>query len=233
MYTTTISAVGAIALGLAFLNAPADWQGLALFALTAAIVELTSTTLFENSRSRVSVSSIVALASIFAFGPWAGAITHMASGSDDGFDNPHSEWVRLKKRAAWWQRTTFNIGMLAIAAIKCRLGICTGRGHPRHLSCAGKIYLPILVAATMDWLVNGLLLVGVIALQTGQRPREIWNRDIKWQAPISIAGGVLWWGGLGVGVSNVRCLRFGNRPIADPFNELLFSTLQEQHEAVR
>src|SRR3989304_6879284 len=73
LYTTVVTGIGIAIIYLAFRNPPADILGLALFALLSILAELFSVELFVTSRgSRVSVSSVVALASIVAFGPLAG-----------------------------------------------------------------------------------------------------------------------------------------------------------------
>jgi putative nucleotidyltransferase with HDIG domain len=51
--------------------------------------------------------------------------------------------------------------------------------------------LPLILAVVVEWVMNVGIVIIVISMQTGQRPLEIWNRDIRWQAPVSIAGGLL------------------------------------------
>ncbi|MBC8263541.1 MAG: hypothetical protein H8E47_05390 [Anaerolineales bacterium] len=79
-YTAVISALGALIVLVALANLPEDWPGLILFIGLAAVAELSSVQLFASSRSYVSVSSIIAMATILVFGPLAGALTHMVSG---------------------------------------------------------------------------------------------------------------------------------------------------------
>jgi len=52
--------------------------------------------------------------------------------------------------------------------------------------------IPALVlTVVVEWFVNAGILVGVISIQTDQKPMVIWKRDIVWQAPVSITGGVV------------------------------------------
>ena len=91
-YTISVALVGAALVALALQRLPEDIFGLLLFAGLAALAELFSVELFVTSRnSRVSVSSIVAIASILLFGPMAGVLTHMASGIVTGVTNLKSQ----------------------------------------------------------------------------------------------------------------------------------------------
>lgn len=51
-------------------------------------------------------------------------------------------------------------------------------------------------AVIADTLANLVILIGVIALQTGQNPWSIWKQDFMWSVPISLAGGIFGGGGL-------------------------------------
>lgn len=189
-YTTTIAAIGLLISVYALIHAPKDLAGLGLFILMAVIAELMSVELFQNSRSWVSMSSIIAIASIVALDPLAGVITYMASGLTTAVTTTVRIDRRKPNRASLFRRTSFNAGMWSIAASLAGGAYFLVGGRSGTVPLAPDL-LPLFLAVVVEWLVNAVLLIGVISLQTGQRPLEIWKRDIRWQAPVSIAGGVL------------------------------------------
>lgn len=56
--------------------------------------------------------------------------------------------------------------------------------------------LPLLLAVSTYVIVNLALLLGVIVLQTGRNPLDIWRQDFSWGVPINILGGILGGGAL-------------------------------------
>src|SRR5215212_7266023 len=79
-YTNAVTVMGLGITLYALVHVAIAWPSLLLFASAAAIAELTSVELFANSRIRISVSSMIAIATILVFGHLAGALTHLASG---------------------------------------------------------------------------------------------------------------------------------------------------------
>ncbi|RIK30915.1 MAG: hypothetical protein DCC55_37120, partial [Chloroflexi bacterium] len=63
-YTGAVTTIGVGITLLAFTHPTSDWPGLFLFMIAAGLAELTSVELFANSRSRISVSTIFAIAAI-------------------------------------------------------------------------------------------------------------------------------------------------------------------------
>jgi hypothetical protein len=163
---------------LAFWHLPADLPGLALFVVMAILAEAASVELFDSSHSQVSMSSVVAIASILALGPMAGVITYFATGIATVIKTRNGE---KKGRASLLIRTTFNAGMLTITAfIAGQIYVYMG-GVPADVQRVSNI-LPLIGTAAVDYYLNVLLLIGVISIQTGQRPHEIWKRDFMfWQ----------------------------------------------------
>lgn len=190
LYTSAIAVIGLLIFLLAIRQAPADRIGMGVFVIMAVVVELASVELFQNSRSQVSMSSVIAIASILALGPWAGVITYFASAATTALTaalrNPPNKTARFPL----FRRTLFNAGMWAIAAAAAGMTYLLVEGSvvtPQSLPA-----IPALVLATVvEWLFNAVILIGVISLQTGEPVVTLWNRDIRWQAPVSIAGGVL------------------------------------------
>jgi len=115
VYTSTIAVIGLPISLYALFHLSADRIGLALFILMAIIAELGSVQLFQTSRSWVSMSSVVAVASIVALGPMAGVLTYLASGLTTGIRTT-LQGYKSAGRASLIQRTAFNAGMWVIAA---------------------------------------------------------------------------------------------------------------------
>ena len=188
-YTRLVIVAGIGVLVYALLHLPGNIGGLWLFMGLGILSELTSIHLFANSRSTVSMSSIVAIASIAAIGPSAGVFVCLVSGITTGITTSLHGKTPSTDRASLWRRTTFNAGMWGIAAgIAGKVYLLAG-GEPvlgMHIAV-----LPLTLAVVVEWVVNAILLIFVVCLQTGQPPLEIWKRDMRWQAPVSIIGGML------------------------------------------
>lgn len=190
LYTSTIAAIGLLITLYAFWHAPSNLMGMGMFVLMAVVVELASVELFRNSRSQVSMSSVIALASIFTLGPWAGVITYFASAVTTALTAALRNPANKSARFPLFRRTLFNAGMWAIAAGAAGMVYLLAGG--RLITLQGISSIPALLLATVvEWLVNAVILLGVISLQTGEPVATLWNRDIRWQAPVSIAGGIL------------------------------------------
>jgi putative nucleotidyltransferase with HDIG domain len=190
LYTNTIGMIGLLISAYALSHLPEDKAGLVTFIVMAFIVEFASVELFKSSRSWVSMSSVIAIAGIIVLGPWAGVITYLASGVATGLTTSVRKSQNKEERVPLFHRMTFNAGMWTIAAATAGTVYLLVGGKTGSLPQIS--ILPALVLATLvEWLVNAVILIGVISIQTGQKPSAIWNRDIRWQAPVSIVGGVL------------------------------------------
>jgi len=196
LYTTLIALVGFAIIIFALTKLPADLFGWILFAGLAALVELSSVELFVSSRqSRVSVSSIIAIASIMLFGPLAGALIQMVSGLMSMITTTILSRLPEEGRAKWFQRTAFNTGMLVIATATAGWVYMILGGTPEHVNQISNI-VPLIGAVTAQTLTNLTLLIGVISIQTGRSPFRLWAQDFRWATPISILGGALGGGAL-------------------------------------
>ncbi|HEX5808620.1 MAG TPA: HD-GYP domain-containing protein [Anaerolineales bacterium] len=190
LYTSAIAVIGLLIFLHALRQAPADLIGMGVFVIMAVVVELASVELFQSSRSQVSMSSAIAIASILALGPWAGVITYFASAATTALTAALRNPANKPGRFPLFRRTLFNAGMWAIAAAAAGMAYLLAGGSVVTLQSFSSI--PALMLATVvEWLFNAVILVGVISLQTGESVLTLWKRDIRWQAPVSIAGGIL------------------------------------------
>ena len=182
----------------ALIQPPVEWMGVVLFASMAGLSELMSVELFKTSRVRISVSSIVATAGVVTFGPLAGALIHMASGMATVLSTRRSQQnVHPGKdgRASLLRRSSFNTGMFVISTtIAGAVFIGTG-GTVGDLARAPNV-VPLVACAAADVLCNIVILMGVLVLQTGRHPGEIFQQEFRWGIPINIMGGVLGGGAL-------------------------------------
>jgi putative nucleotidyltransferase with HDIG domain len=199
LYTRMVTLAGSIVIVYAFHHLPKNTGGLWLFIMLGVLSELTSIHLFANSRSTVSMSSIIAIASIVAIGPSAGVFTYLASGLTTAVTTSLQAIKSPSNRASLLQRTSFNAAMWSIsAAVAGAVYILTGG---KLVVGVEIMVVPLVLAAVAEWVVNVAIVIVVISLQTGQGPREIWIRDIRWQAPVSIAAGIIGGGFLAVAYS--------------------------------
>jgi hypothetical protein len=190
-YTNLIILVGIAIILFACANLPEDLVGLTVFASMAAVAELSNVELFSNSRSRVSVSSVIGISSILVFGPLAGAIVHVATGlmtlATTTLRSQNA--ANGRPRVSAWRRTAFNTSMFVIAIAVAGWTYQLSGGTTGNVMMMNNL-LPLLAAATIDVLVNLVILIGVISLQTRRTVSSIWNDDFQWAAPIMIAGNI-------------------------------------------
>ncbi len=190
VYTRVVILIGVLIIAVALLHLPADWIGFILFATLGAITELSSVELFESSKSRVSVSSIIVIASILLFGPFAGVLVHAVAGITTAVTTGLRSISSSKGRASLLERSAFNTGMFVIATFASGGMFIQLGGTIGNVALFSNI-LPLIGAAIADAFVNITILIGVIALQTRRRPLEIWKQDFQWTVPITILGGVI------------------------------------------
>jgi putative nucleotidyltransferase with HDIG domain len=198
LYTSVVTVLGIAIIVLALRDPPQDRFGVLLFAILGVIAELFSVELFVSTRgSRVSVSSVIALASVILFGPLAGALTQTFA----GLITPIPALIRGEyhngSRVAWLQRSAFNTGMWIISAAYAGGIYYILGGSSGHFSNLSSLPLPALfAAAASNVIINNAILIGVLSVQTGRKPLEIWKGDFGWSVPISILGGVFGGGAL-------------------------------------
>jgi putative nucleotidyltransferase with HDIG domain len=193
-YTSVIILLGVLILISAFANPPQDILGLILFASLAAVSELSSVELFRSSHANVSVSMIIAIASILVLGPFGVVFVQLAGGVMTGVKMVIGQ-KQFGKRASWLRQSAFNSGMFVTAAFVAGWVFIFSGGTIGKIAFSADL-LPLVLAASAYVIVNLALLLGVIVLQTGRNPIEIWSQDFSWGVPINIFGGILVGGAL-------------------------------------
>ncbi len=206
LYTQAFSVVGMVIVIYALIYFPKEWQGLVLFAGVAALAELLRVELFVSSRfSSVSVSGIIAMASLLAFGPIAGVLTHVAAGLMTGITTSLGPQKVSVNRASWLRRTAFNIGMWTISSMLAGQAFRLVGGEFGHITDPRNL-LPFVLASCTDVVVNLVILIGVIAIQTKRNPLTIWQQNFVWTVPITLIGSVIGGGGLALACAQMGTL---------------------------
>lgn len=190
-YTWLVTLAGAFILILAFLNPPSDVLGLSILAGLAIISELTNVELFRSSHTNVSISMIIAIASILVLGPHGAALVCAVSGVVTGAKMALGQKERpADKRASWARRSAFNAGMYVISAFSAGWVYILSDGTIGQTVTLWD-FLPLTLAVISYVIVNLALLMGVIVLQTGRNAVDIWRQDFSWSVPINILGGII------------------------------------------
>lgn len=189
-YIRLVASLGLFIAASALFHLPANWPGLLLFAAMGAIAELLSVDLYISSRSRVSVSSFVAIAGVVTFGPLAGALSVMAAGLVTFLSTALFSDFSKGEQATWIRRSAFNTGMFVVSAFLAGLVYRSTGGTNPDLDYLANLP-PLILATAVYNLINLLLLIIIITLQTGQKPAHVWKQDFQWAIPIAIIGGVL------------------------------------------
>ena len=184
-YTTAVSALGFITILVALTHLPEDLPNFLLFSSAVAVGQLAGVQLFRKSRSSITFGTTLVIACIPHLGPLPAVIISIVSSFASILTDLITSKEKIEGRASWWRRSTFNIGMYTISTA------CAGWMYILLGGTIGNVaqwsnILPLIGAGVTDYLVNLILLLGVITLQTGERPVDIWKRDHQWYTPATI-----------------------------------------------
>ena len=206
VYTNAFSLAGIGIIVYAASQLSTSWAPLLLFTILAASAELLRVELFVSSRfSSVSVSGVVAIASMLAFGPLAGVLTHTASGIVTAITTSISSRNPSMGKASPLRRSLFNTGMWAVSSALAGYVYILAGGVTGNISLTPTI-IPFLLAAAVDVLANIAILVGVIAIQTNRSFFQIWLQDFLWTMPITLFSSILGGGGLALAYEKLGIL---------------------------
>jgi putative nucleotidyltransferase with HDIG domain len=203
VYTYIFSLIGGGLVIYSLFHLPENWQGLLLFAGIAALAELMRVELFVSSRfSSVSVSGIIAMASLLALGPTAGVLTHVTAGLMTGITTSLGSQKATTDRASWLRRTSFNIGMWTLSTMAAGQVFMLTGGEFGQITDQMNL-IPFILAAGTDVVINLVILIGIISIQTQRNPLKIWQQDFVWTVPITFIGSVVGGGGLALACSQM------------------------------
>ncbi len=212
IYIASVSVVGLVTIFWdvrVLLQGPTSWAAILLFVAIVIIAEMMGTDLLPGSRATVSISSAVYFASLLIFGPHGGALVAVSSGLAATI---MSTLIRSETspsgETSILQRALFNMSVFGISALVAGGVYQLSGGTVGEISSLSNL-LPIFVASLALDLTNAALIVGVVALQTGQNPLDIWNKNFRWAAPINILAMVIGGGGLALGYTRLGLIGVG------------------------
>jgi putative nucleotidyltransferase with HDIG domain len=185
VYTSTVSIIGFFIVVVAFINLPKDLPNFLLFTGVACLSQLAGVQLFRKSRSSITFGSALVIACIPLFGLLPSVIISMISGLVSFLTDLITSKESREGRASWWRRLSFNTGAYTIPTA-CAGGIYHLLGGSVGNVAQWSTILPLAAAGIIDYTINLILVMGVLTLQTGERPWAIWKTDHQWYAPASI-----------------------------------------------
>lgn len=194
-YTFAVSTIGLFILLYSFFTLPPNNEGFSLFTIMAAVSQLFTVQLFKKSRARICSEEALIVASILIFGPCHSVLLSATTALCSHISDMLIHKETWKNRASWWQRVSFNIGMLVVATYFAGLVFTISGGINSNAFLSANL-IPILFTGLTYQSVNLVTLFGVLKLQTGQQPLEIWKRDFQWNSAATvisstIGGGLL------------------------------------------
>ena len=173
----------------------------ALLFLLGIVAQITATNLFTDEVT-VGVSSAVSMATVPLFGPFAAAIVAASAEISVSLISIYRQNPGTRRSL---ERIGFNAGMGGLSMVVAGFAFLGSQVVLGADTWLGQT-LPWLVAALINDQVNIWLLITMIYLQHGARPREVW-REHRWAMSIDILvtsiGGILlafavsqfdWWG---------------------------------------
>lgn len=194
-YLVAVSVAGLIALAASAPSVPfQEWRGLLLFAALCGVAQLMPVSLFRSSS--VSVSAGVVFAGLILYGPMAAIWINLGSAAVAAFR------PRLKPV----HKIIFNIGNHALAAAAAG-AVYVGVGGTSRPQQMFAVVLPILVAAVCYFLVQTLIISGIIAMTERTSFFRTWDANFRRSAlnfvalaiiSISVAGAEMYTGTIGI-----------------------------------
>jgi signal transduction histidine kinase len=174
------------------------WPEILFFAGLVFVAELTTSEVIAPQMA-FSISSAVVFSSLLLFGPLpaafvasiGGFVTTLVRDRDDRRQGRTS-------RVPFLQRALFNMAVLSLPVVIAGWVYVLLGGRLGDVALWSNLLPMVLAAVTIEFL-NGLLVVGIVALQTGRSVSEIWRQNVSWAVPISILGMLIGGGGVALG----------------------------------
>ncbi len=172
---------------------PHNFSALIFVGLVITAELLTKSNLFA-SEMVFSISSAVTFAALLLFGPYVGAV----AASSGGIVVTVALFFERKDRqrqSTLAQRMLFNMAAQGIPAAIAGW-IYLGLGGTLGKIDSVSNLLPIVLAAFALEFANAALVIGAVAIQTGESPMTIWRRNASWLVPINILTMAIGGGGM-------------------------------------
>lgn len=156
-----------------------------------AIAAQAASTLLVGGNVIVEVGTAVSMAAVALYGPIPASIIAAAGVTTVTLFNLRANW---KGWASAFERIGFNVGMSAIAIVMAG-AVFHGTTDALTANLFAATVLAWIFASIVNDQTNLWLLIGLLHLQSGVKPIEIWQQH-KWAIPInvlvmSVGGGVL------------------------------------------
>ncbi len=147
-----------------------------------------------------SMSSAVTFATLFLFGPLPATLVAMAGGVAITLvaDMANRRRDRPRDGSALLQRVLFNMAALGLSAAASGGVYVVSGGRVGEVALLSNL-LPMVLAVASNEIVNAVLVIGVVSLQTGRPPFQIWRQSVSWVVPISILSMAIGGAGLALG----------------------------------
>jgi signal transduction histidine kinase len=198
VYAACISGLG---LGLLFWSLSQlslVWPEILFFAGLVFVAELTTSEVIAPQMA-FSMSSAVVFSSLLLFGPLPAAFVAGIGGFTTTLVRDRDDRRRDRgSRVPFLQRALFNMAVLSLPVLIAGWAYVVLGGRLGNVALWPNL-LPMVLAAVIVELLNGLLVVGIVALQTGRPIFEIWRQNVSWAVPISILGMIVGGGGVALG----------------------------------
>lgn len=192
LYLWVISLIGLVLVGWGFVLLP-GFKSPIIFLLLflLAIAAQATSTLLVGGNVIVEVGTAVSMAAVALYGPQAASIVAAAGVTTVTLLNLRANW---KGWQGAFERIGFNIGMSTIAIFLAGV-VFQAITSLSTFNPFAALVLAWILASIINDQVNLWLLIGLLHLQSGSRPLQIWQQH-KWAIPInvvvmSVGGGVL------------------------------------------
>jgi serine phosphatase RsbU (regulator of sigma subunit) len=170
----TLAAAALCSLAAYSLGHELEVGGLVAFIAIATITDLREVRL--PVVGHVTLSFVPVLAALMVFGMWAAVIVAAASGLAT---------IAVTRDP---EKIAFNVGDYVVSTFVAGLVYLTFvPGEPAFV----QTVLPAFAATGADFLVNTVLLAGVVALASGDAPWRIWRENYEWGLPSYMTGATL------------------------------------------
>lgn len=209
IYTACVSGLGVALLLWSLSYIPSLPRSLLLFIGLVVITEL-MTTASLRAQIAFSMSSAVTFATLLLFGLSSAALTATAGGLaitlvQDIIDRRQS---RSRVGSVLLQRVLFNMAAFGLSvAVGGGVYVVSG-GRIGEVALLSNL-APLALAAASTEIVNAVLILGVVSLQTDQPAFRIWRQNISWATPLNLLSMIVGGGGLALGYQIAGILGVG------------------------